>query len=217
MARPHVTITLGRTGQVVKRSSGIGITDSSRLSEVSLSGRKRSIMERLGNSTDDTVCQRNDPMRKCDGSCNNNIGGIAAIIRDYKGIPTRAAAGKSNSTSVIMLELLAMEMGFKLTLKLNIRKICLCSDSQIAVTYINKQEDTPWRFKHVISRIVALIRKLDHFEVRHIFRETIAAADHLAGSNSDEELVESMPNSFTLEQEAIIADDARGKIYERMP
>ncbi|XP_057983496.1 uncharacterized protein LOC131168220 isoform X4 [Malania oleifera] len=53
MSEPRVTITLGRTGQVVKRPGTIsdGVRADSRL----LSGSKRSLRERLGNNVDSSL------------------------------------------------------------------------------------------------------------------------------------------------------------------
>lgn len=50
MSRPQVTITLGHTGQVVKRTSGSGETFRSDYGSVS--GSKRSVRDRLGNGGD---------------------------------------------------------------------------------------------------------------------------------------------------------------------
>ncbi|KAJ6794806.1 Uncharacterized protein M6B38_227860 [Iris pallida] len=49
-ARPNVTITLGRSGQVVKRSP---ISDVTRPDHERIAGSKRPIRERLGNNVDD--------------------------------------------------------------------------------------------------------------------------------------------------------------------
>ncbi|KAJ4962075.1 hypothetical protein NE237_021985 [Protea cynaroides] len=50
MSRPHVTITLGRSGQVVKRPAQV--LDGGRSDQVQHSGGKRSIRERLGSNVE---------------------------------------------------------------------------------------------------------------------------------------------------------------------
>lgn len=52
MSRPRVTITLGRSGQVVQRPASV--PDERHSDQIPLSGRKRPVRERLGSSVDNT-------------------------------------------------------------------------------------------------------------------------------------------------------------------
>ncbi|OVA16252.1 HhH-GPD domain [Macleaya cordata] len=63
MSKPQVTITLGRSGQVVKRPVPVSV-DSSHSDYVSLSGNKRSIRDRLGNNGDKALSYAGQPHNK---------------------------------------------------------------------------------------------------------------------------------------------------------
>lgn len=52
MSRPRVTITLGRSGQVVQRPASV--PDERHSDQIPLTGRKRPVRERLGSSVDNT-------------------------------------------------------------------------------------------------------------------------------------------------------------------
>ncbi|XP_043703275.1 uncharacterized protein LOC122653491 [Telopea speciosissima] len=62
MSRPQVTITLGRSGQVVKRR-GL-VLDNGRSDHVQTSGSKRSVRERLGSNMDNPLLYGSQPKSK---------------------------------------------------------------------------------------------------------------------------------------------------------
>ncbi|XP_042497049.1 ankyrin repeat and SAM domain-containing protein 6-like [Macadamia integrifolia] len=84
MSRPQVTITLGRSGQVVKRPG----LESSRSAHVQSSGGKRSVRERLGSNADNPLNYGSQPKskrRRRDGnkwSPSNNLVNDAPIGRN---------------------------------------------------------------------------------------------------------------------------------------
>ncbi|KAF5203269.1 Sterile alpha motif (SAM) domain-containing protein [Thalictrum thalictroides] len=97
MSRPKVTITLGRTGQVVKRP------ESSNSEYVPLSGNKRSVRDRLGSNADTSSIngnqqkskrQRRDNKRSLG---NDDVDGVRVSKNDLRYKLMRKKEGKRNN------------------------------------------------------------------------------------------------------------------------
>ncbi|KAF6146611.1 hypothetical protein GIB67_008897 [Kingdonia uniflora] len=125
-------------------------------------------------------------------------------------------AGSSKGVSVPYHELQGIRMGLQGAMNKGITKVCLGTDSTLAIMYIKGLTKPPWEARWILKDILDLISMFDQFRIIHVFRESNKAADYLAGLYPGMELLLIDVNAVSAELQKIVDLDAAGHIYDRV-
>ncbi|KAF6151671.1 hypothetical protein GIB67_043078 [Kingdonia uniflora] len=93
----------------------------------------------------------------------------------------RSLSGSSKGVSIPYHELQGIKMGMQGAINRCIRRVCLGTDSALAILYIKGLTKPPWEARWILKDILNLISQFDQFRMIHIFRDSNKAADHLTG------------------------------------
>ncbi|XP_059078222.1 uncharacterized protein LOC131876763 [Cryptomeria japonica] len=117
-----------------------------------------------------------------DGASHGNLGlsGFGDVVRDEDGSLVGATCGLSGIVSNNVAEITALEEGLNWVIENNHLKVVIKGDSQIILNGVTKKYFTNWRLNERIPRINQLLKKLEDYQVKHIYREGNHVADILA-------------------------------------
>ncbi|WMV32826.1 hypothetical protein MTR67_026211 [Solanum verrucosum] len=124
-----------------------------------------------------------------DGSAMNNPGKIGGggILRDHQGNMIYAFSIPLGIGSNNLAETLAAQQGIYWCVQHSFKKIILEVDLKLLANWISYKSKPLWQIQQHIRELMRLVRQLEFFECKHIFREANNTTDFLAkGShNSD--------------------------------
>ncbi|GLJ43799.1 hypothetical protein SUGI_0911820 [Cryptomeria japonica] len=117
-----------------------------------------------------------------DGASRGNPGlsSFGVVVKDEDGSFAGAICGPSRIVSNNVAEITALEEGFNWVIANNHLKVVIEGDSQIILNGVTKKSFTNWRLNEWIPRIDQLIKKLEDYQVKHIYHEGNCVADLLA-------------------------------------
>ncbi|XP_042486657.1 uncharacterized protein LOC122066892 [Macadamia integrifolia] len=151
----------------------------------------------------------------CDGSLTHDRAGYGGIIRDSRGQSILAFAGKGVVRSVLYMELMAMLKGVDLCKKLNLLRISVRSDSNVAVDIINGQVEGPWEIQTLKSKILHLLKEFERKEIIHVWRESNSPADFMATYDTGDGEANIRPEDFPQDLQSLVDLDASRTVYFR--
>ncbi|OVA01356.1 Ribonuclease H domain [Macleaya cordata] len=149
-------------------------------------------------------------MVNIDGSLKTDIAGYGTIVRDRPDNVLDVVTGSLNLRSITLHELQGVEAGLLLAAGRGFRRISVRTDSMLVVSILNSSIIPPWHTRVVYHRIKLLISRFDHCNIRHVYRETNRAADHLASLYPTPEYQEVIPSSFIEDMKKIAFEDSLG-------
>ena len=117
-----------------------------------------------------------------DGSALQNSGKIGGggILRDHQGKILYAFSLPFGVCTNNTTEIKAALYGLDWCEQHGYKNIELEVDSELLYKWINNNIKIPWRHEETVQQIQHIIRKLDHFQCHHIFREANCTADLLS-------------------------------------
>lgn len=108
-----------------------------------------------------------------DGASRGNPGksGIGCIIKKDTGkwIVKRASYIKNMMNNLV--ELRALQEGFRLSIKLGIKRIIIEGDSQIVLNALRKRNTPNWVLNSKLEEVLKLFDLLEETIIKHIFKE----------------------------------------------
>ncbi|CAN1181307.1 Putative ribonuclease H protein At1g65750 [Linum perenne] len=103
-----------------------------------------------------------------------------SIIRDHLGRPIATFSANLGTCTIMLAELRAAEMGFRIAWDLGLRKVQLQMDSLAAAAAINGETIVNLRHERTLHSIEELRRRNCVTSVSHIYKEGNCVADLLA-------------------------------------
>ncbi|KAF9607194.1 hypothetical protein IFM89_033401 [Coptis chinensis] len=116
----------------------------------------------------------------CDGSMNPEDVGYGGIARNEHGQVIFAYTGGGYVHSILFQELKAIEVGIKLCVSLELKRIIVSLDSLQAVQMLRGIETTPWTCWNLVASIKKLMLSVNKIAFLHVYREENRAAYYLA-------------------------------------
>ncbi|XP_010314385.1 uncharacterized protein [Solanum lycopersicum] len=116
------------------------------------------------------------------GSALQNSGKIGGggILRNHQGKIVYAFSLPLGFGTNNIAEIKASLYGLDWSEQHGYKNIELEVDSELLCNWINNTIKIPWRYEEIIQQIQQIVRKLDHFQCHHIYREANCTADMLA-------------------------------------
>ncbi|KAF9594811.1 hypothetical protein IFM89_034794 [Coptis chinensis] len=149
-----------------------------------------------------------------DGAMSESGCGIGGTIRDSNGEVLLIFTSFGGIRSVLFKELKAILCGLKGSLKIQISRIQVASDSIRVLNILKGKESPPWQCVEVTTTIKKLLREFVSVSFVHVFRETNCAADHLASLATDHEVEFFVPPHTSLLM-SIVEEDKNEIVYLR--
>ncbi|KAL8162024.1 hypothetical protein V2J09_013513, partial [Rumex salicifolius] len=115
-----------------------------------------------------------------DGAVREGRATAAGVLRDESGSWLVGFVHNLGSCSVPMAELWGILSGLRLAWERGYRRVCLNTDSQLAVLLLNKPVDQCHPLSSLLISVASFLRRDWEIQFRHIFREGNRVADALA-------------------------------------
>ena len=127
---------------------------------------------------------------RTDGGARGNPGpaGAGFVLEDPGGAIVRSGGKYLGAQTNNVAEYEALLWGLRTALDERVRDLCVCADSELVVRQVTGvyRVKKDW-LKPLHAEAVALMRRFDSVEVRHVRRDQNAAADELANIAMDEQ------------------------------
>nr|XP_010313000.1 uncharacterized protein LOC104644619 [Solanum lycopersicum] len=135
------------------------------------------------------------------GSAIQNSGKIGGggILRDHQGKIVYAFSLPFGFGTNNIAEIKAALYGLEWCEKHGYKRVELEVDSELLYNWIKNKIRIPWRYEDLVQQIQHIIRKMEHFQCHHIYREANITADLLSKWSHSLELVQHIYTTRQLE------------------